>query len=79
MIGDVVFTTPIPRALKRAWPDARVAYLVEDAAAPVLAHNRFIDDLIVIGRARGMRRVTQDLKLGARLRREGYKCRVVTL
>lgn len=72
LIGDVVFTTPIPRALKRAWPDARVAYLVEDAAAPVLAHNRFIDDLIVIGRARGMRRVTQDLKLGARLRREGY-------
>lgn len=72
LIGDVVFTTPIPRALKRRWPDAHVAYLVEEAAAPVLAHNRFIDDLIVVGRARGMRRVAQDLTLGARLRREGY-------
>jgi heptosyltransferase-1 len=72
LIGDVVFTTPIPRALKRTWPDARIAYLVEEAAAPVLAHNRFIDDLIVIGRARGMRRVAEDLKLAARLRRAQY-------
>lgn len=72
LIGDVVFTTPIPRALKRRWPDARIAYLVEEAAAPVLAHNRYIDDLIVIGRTQGIRRVTEDLKLGARLRREGY-------
>ncbi len=72
LIGDVVFTTPIPRAIKRAWPDARIAYLVEKAAAPVLAHNGFIDELIVIERARGVRRVAEDLKLGARLRRARY-------
>ena len=28
LIGDVVFTTPIPRALKRAFTNARIAYLV---------------------------------------------------
>ena len=36
MIGDVVFTTPAIRALRRRYPDARISYLVEDAAAPVV-------------------------------------------
>ena len=31
MIGDVVFTTPAIRALRRRFPDARITYLVEDA------------------------------------------------
>jgi ADP-heptose:LPS heptosyltransferase len=39
LIGDVVFTTPIVRALRRRYPDARITYLVETAAAPVLRHN----------------------------------------
>ena len=72
LIGDVVFTTPIPRALKRRWPDATVAYLVEEAAAPVLAMNPFIDDLIVVKRRRGLRRIVDDVRLAARLRRSGY-------
>jgi lipopolysaccharide heptosyltransferase II len=72
LIGDVVFTTPIPRALKRAYPGAHVAYLVEEAAAPVLAHNPFVDELIVVRRARGVRRVLDDLSLAWRLRRAGY-------
>ena len=35
LIGDVVFTTPIPRALKRVFPAAHLAYVVEPAAAPL--------------------------------------------
>ena len=57
LIGDVVFTTPIPRALKRTFPGARISYLVEDAAAPVVAHNPHIDDLIIVNRSRGWRRI----------------------
>lgn len=72
LIGDVVFTTPIPRALKRRWPEARIAYLVEEAAAPVLAANPLIDDLIVIRRARGPRRMFDDIRLAARLRKDRY-------
>ena len=37
LIGDVVFTTPIVRALRRHQPGARLTYLVEPAAEPVLA------------------------------------------
>ena len=72
LIGDVVFTTPIPRALKRSWPDARVSYLVEESAAPVLRTNPFIDELIVISRRRGVRRILDDVTLAARLRRARY-------
>ena len=43
MIGDVVFTTPAIRALRRRFPEARLTYLVEHAAAPVVAGNPNID------------------------------------
>ena len=39
LVGDVVFTTPAIRALRRRFPDARITYLVERAAAPVVRGN----------------------------------------
>ena len=72
LIGDVVFTTPIPKALKRAFPGARVSYLVEEAAAPVVANNPNIDEVIVVPHARGMQRTMDDVKLGLRLRRRRF-------
>ena len=35
LIGDVVFTTPLIRALRQRFPDAFLSYVVEPAAAPV--------------------------------------------
>jgi ADP-heptose:LPS heptosyltransferase len=72
LIGDVVFTTPIPRALKRAYPGAGVSYLVEQDASAVVATNASIDELIVVRRERGLRRVLDDLRLAARLRNAGF-------
>ena len=72
LIGDVVFTTPIPRALKRTFPGARLSYLVERSAAPVVAGNPHIDDMIVVDRPRGAARLFDDLRLAARLRRQRY-------
>lgn len=72
LIGDVVFTTPIPRALKRAFPAAHVTYLVEEEAAAVVARNPHLDDVIVVGRARGIARVFEDVKLARRLRRARF-------
>ena len=68
MIGDVVFTTPIPRALKRAFPDAHVTYLVESEAAPVITGNPHVDELVVIPRSRGLARLRADVALARRLR-----------
>jgi ADP-heptose:LPS heptosyltransferase len=72
LIGDVVFTTPIPRALKRAFPASHITYLVEPPAAPVVAGNPHLDAVIVAPRPRGISRIAADLKLARRLRRGRY-------
>jgi lipopolysaccharide heptosyltransferase II len=68
VIGDVVFTTPLVAALRRTFPDARLTYLVEPAAAPVVHASPHLDDIIVSDRRRGAARVADDLTLGRRLR-----------
>lgn len=72
LVGDVVFTTPAIRAVRRAFPTAHLAYLVEDGAAAVLHGNPHLDDLIVVPRRGGWRRVVDDLSLCVRLRRAGF-------
>jgi lipopolysaccharide heptosyltransferase II len=72
LIGDVVFTTPVVRALKRVRPRAHVTYLVERSAAPVVTHLAELDGVIQIDRTRGWARVREDLSLGRRLRRERF-------
>lgn len=72
LIGDVVFTTPLIRALRRAYPAANIVYLVERDAAPVVQHNPHLDDIIIAPRTRGLRRVADDLALARRLRRERF-------
>ena len=72
LIGDVVFTTPLIRALRRHLPDAHLAYLVEPPAAPVLRGNPHLDDLIVAPKRRGAARLRDDLAIARRLRRARY-------
>jgi len=67
-IGDVVFTTPAVRALRRHFPSAHLAYVVEPAAAPVVARNPHIDELIVAPRRHGISGFARDMALGRRLR-----------
>jgi predicted lipopolysaccharide heptosyltransferase III len=72
LIGDVVFTTPVIRALRRAYPDAHLAYLVEQDAAPVVINNPHLDEAIVVPRRCGARRLLDDVSLVRRLRRERF-------
>jgi lipopolysaccharide heptosyltransferase II len=71
-IGYVVFTTPLIAALKRTFPQAHVAYVVEREAAPIVARNPHIDELIVVEKSRGWRRIREDVRLALRLRRARY-------
>src|SRR5688572_7827346 len=72
LIGDVMFTTPIVRAVRRQYPDAHISYLVEALAAPVLRGNPHLDDLIVAPKRRGAARLRDDLAIARRLRRARY-------
>jgi lipopolysaccharide heptosyltransferase II len=70
LIGDVVFTTPMIRALRDHYPHARLIYVVEPAAAPVVAHNPHLSEVVVVPKSRGWKRLRDDLHLARRLRRE---------
>ena len=72
LIGDVVFTTPLVGALKRTFPEARLSYVVEREAAPILTGNPHIDQLIVVDKSRGWRRIREDARLALRLRRSRF-------
>jgi len=72
LIGDVVLTTPVIRALRRALPDATLSYLAEPAAAPVVTANPHLDEVIVARRPRGLRRIETDLALARDLRRRRF-------
>jgi lipopolysaccharide heptosyltransferase II len=63
-IGDVVFTTPAVRALRARFPDAHLTYLVEPHAAPLVAANPHLDEVIVAPREG----LIGDLRLARRLR-----------
>jgi lipopolysaccharide heptosyltransferase II len=72
LIGDVVLSTPMIRALRRAFPDATLSYLVERDAAAVVAGHPDLNQVIVVERTHGARRVLDDLKLAWQLRRGRY-------
>ena len=67
-----MFTTPLIGALRRAYPRARLTYLVEPAAAPIVRRHPDLDEVIVAPRRRGLQRVVDDLTLARRLRRERF-------
>jgi len=70
LIGDVVFTTPLIRALRHRYPDARLVYVVESAAAPVVSANPHLSRVIVVPHRRGWKRLADDLSVARQLRAE---------
>src|SRR5918996_1814535 len=69
LIGDVAFTTPLIGAVRRQYPHAYLAYVVEPAAEPVVRGNPNLNDTIVAPKRRGLARLRDDLALARRLRR----------
>ena len=72
LIGDVVFTTPAIRALARRFPEARLTYVVETSASPVVAKNPHLAEVVSVPHARGWRRLADDVRLARRLRASAF-------
>jgi len=72
LIGDVAFTTPLIRALRRHFPTAHLSYVVEPVAAPIVSGNPHLDDVILAPKRRGLQRWSDDLALARRLRRDRF-------
>ena len=54
-LGDVVRALPLLGRLRRAWPDARLAWAVEPPSAPVLEGHPWLDERLVFPRHQGVR------------------------
>ncbi|MFW6132298.1 MAG: glycosyltransferase family 9 protein [Planctomycetota bacterium] len=75
-LGDVVTAVPVLRGLRRAFPDAHIAWLLGDAFAPLLADDPDLDEIILFprkrlgrcwrspGAARDLRRLIRTLRRG---------------
>jgi lipopolysaccharide heptosyltransferase II len=72
LIGDVVLTTPLLRALRRTHPGAQLTYLVEPAAAPVVRGNPNLTNIVLVPKRRGLARVRDDVSIARQLRRERF-------
>ena len=46
-IGDVVLSTPLPREIKRVYPDSFVAVLVREYTKDIYLNNPFVDVIII--------------------------------
>ena len=46
-IGDVIHSTPVLHSLRRKFPDAHIAWAVEDKASAVIINNPLIDEVFV--------------------------------
>jgi ADP-heptose:LPS heptosyltransferase len=66
-IGDTLFATPAIRALRRAYPDARIAALVWRANRAVLENKPDVDEIVMLRPSAGLLR---------HLRRERYELAV---
>jgi heptosyltransferase I len=56
-IGDVVHTLPALTALRRRFPQAHIAWLVEEAAAPLIIGHRALDRVLIFRRKRWLKGV----------------------
>lgn len=54
-IGDAVHVLPVANALKRAWPDSRITWIVQPPAHALVWDHPAIDDFLVFRRSRGIR------------------------
>jgi len=52
-IGDAVHVLPVANALKRAWPESRITWIVQPLPYALVAGHRAIDELLVFRRRRG--------------------------
>lgn len=50
LLGDVLIRTPVIRALKDIYPNAKITAIVDPIGVHLLSYNKYVDELIVINR-----------------------------
>lgn len=76
-IGDVVLSTPALRALKSAYPDSRITFMVRSYAKDLVIGNPDIDDIILYDKYGAWKGTLEDMNLVKRLRANRFDLAVV--
>jgi len=71
-IGDVVLTTPVFKALRKAYPAARICVLVSPATADLVRGNPYIDEVLIDDRHGIHRGPIGVLRLAREIRRRNF-------
>ncbi len=66
-VGDVVNVLPALRALRAAYPSARIAWLVEDRAKDILTDNPDLDEIFVFPRKKWQKGIKNPIRLPSTL------------
>ena len=71
-VGDAIMTTPVIRAIRKNFPDARISLLAKPWVEPVFFHNPYIDEILHYDDAARHRRGVGTFRLGKDLRTYGF-------
>jgi lipopolysaccharide heptosyltransferase II len=52
-IGDIILTTPVIRAVKKQFPDARITFLIKKDFIDLVKYNPYIDDILTVDKSLG--------------------------
>jgi heptosyltransferase I len=67
-IGDAVHVLPVANALKRAWPECRITWVIQPAAHALVAGHPAIDAFVLFRRRRGIAGLGSLREVAAELR-----------
>ena len=77
-IGDVILSTPLTRALKKAYPSATIDMLIIPSTAEVAQGNPYVDNIIAYDKRGKHRQLSEMWKLIGQLRQQKYDLAVTT-
>jgi heptosyltransferase I len=58
-IGDVIHTLPSLAALRRLYPDAHITWVVEEAAADLVLHHPYLDQVLISRRKSWVKKIKE--------------------
>jgi heptosyltransferase I len=67
-LGDAVHVLPVVTALKRAWPNARITWIIQPVPHKLVAAHHAVDEFIIFKRRRGISGLRAFSELKAQLR-----------
>lgn len=62
-LGDAVHVLPVATALKRAWPECRITWVIQPTPHQLVEHHPAIDDFVIFHRRRGVKGLRSFLDL----------------